>query len=171
LRIIITAAIVIINFILHTTVLQHISIMGVKPDITTAVVISLSIMLGKEGGTAVGLASGLLQDIMFSKPVGVTVFYYSIMGYIAGVYSEKIFRDNMIVPVVFTAGATVFKYAVIVFFGYVLNTGIPLLYCLRYLALPEILYNSILSLPVYRFLHIVYLKRFSEEGFRIKKSK
>lgn len=163
--------IVAINFILGATFYPHIAVFGVKPDVTLVIVVSLALLEGKNMGIAVGTAAGLLQDIVFGKPVGITALSYMISGYLVGVNSEKIFKENLIVPVVFTACTTIVKYVLTVFFHYILHMNPSLGFYIRSAIFPELIYNCVISVFVYKGLHMILHKRFVEEGFRIRRSR
>ena len=51
----VVALILILNFILQSTVFQYIAVMGVKPDTALAIVVALSTFMG-EAGALVGAA-------------------------------------------------------------------------------------------------------------------
>lgn len=152
----IVTLILVLNFVLQSTVFHHIGIMGIKPDTALALVVSLSILLGKERGAMVGIAAGLLQDALFGSPVGIAMLSYMLVGYLVGENSAKVFKEHLVVPLIFTAGATVFKYGIIMFFNYVLGIQFPMLiYLGRFLPL-EMVYNCIISIITYRFLFILF---------------
>lgn len=170
-KVLVTGIIIIVSFVLQAAVFYQIPYLGVMPDLTTAVIVSLSIILGKDGGAIAGFAAGMMHDIMFSKPVGIDALAYMAIGYLVGINSERIFKDNLVVPVIFTLGATVLRHSIIIFFYYVFNLGIPFLYYIRNIALLEGLYNCIVAVMIYKLMHAVYQKRFMEEGFKVKRSR
>lgn len=152
---IIIAIIVILNFILQSTVFQYIAILGIKPDTALIIVVSFGIILGKKSGSFVGIAAGLLQDIVFGSPVGVTTLVYFLTGYIAGENSNRVFKEHAVVPLIFTASATILKYIIGMFFGYALGIEPPAVtYMIRYLPV-ETIYNCLFSLIIYRLLFIL----------------
>jgi rod shape-determining protein MreD len=171
LRVLVTVIIVLITFIFQATVFHEISIFGVRPDFTIAVVVSLGILLGKDRGAIVGLASGMLQDIVFGKPVGISALSYTLVGYLVGINSEKIFKENIVVPVVFTLGATILRHTVVIFFNYALNVSIPILYYIKKVIALETVYNCIVVIFIYKLLHTIYHKKFMQEGFKMKRSR
>ncbi len=170
-RSLIIGLVIVVNFILECTFFQHIAVWGVKPDVTLAVITAVAILQGKEAGIAAGVVSGLLQDTMFGNPVGIAAFSYMIAGYAIGLNSEKIFKENLVVPVIFSSIATSVKYAVTVFFLYVIQLNFSLLSYIKSPILPEMIYNCVISVFVYKGLHILLHKSFIDEGFKIKRSR
>lgn len=167
----IIALILLLNIILQATVFQYIAVLGIKPDTAIAIVVALSTFLGKEYGMAVGAAAGMLQDIVFAKPVGITTLSYMLAGYFIGINSDKIFKEHMVVPLAFSAGATLLKYSIGIFFNYVLGVQIPLFDYIRQYLLIELIYNCLVSIVVYRALYLIYQKRFLRYRLRIKKKR
>lgn len=163
------ALILMVNFILQSTVLQFIAILGVMPDTALAIVVALGIFTGNEQGALIGATAGLLQDIVFGKPVGITALSYMLIGYIVGENSGKVFKEHMVVPLIFTAVATLIKYITVVFFNYVLGvpTSIPN-YIGFYLPI-EVIYNCVVSVLLYKVLYRASKRKTIKERLRIKR--
>lgn len=64
-RLLITALMVFINFILQTTLLQMFAIRGVLPNTALIIAVSYALLRGSREGAFVGIGAGLLQDIFF----------------------------------------------------------------------------------------------------------
>ena len=167
----VVALILILNFILQSTVFQYIAVMGVKPDTALAIVVALGTFMGRERGALVGATAGMLQDIVFGKPVGITTLSYMLTGYILGENSGKVFKEHMVVPLIFTAGATVVKYIILVFFNYVLGIDTPILTYLRYFLPVEMVYNCIVSMILYRFLFALFFRKNMKDRLKIKRKR
>lgn len=163
------ALILIVNFILQSTVFQHISVMGVMPDTALVLVVSLGIFTGKERGAVIGAAAGMLQDIVYGKPVGITAFSYMAIGYFVGETGGKVFKERLVVPVVITAGATLVKYSVNIFFNYVLGVSTQVFMYIRNYLPVELLYNCIVSALLYRVLYAAYNGKIVKRKPRIKR--
>jgi len=171
LRSLIIGLIVVFNFIFESSLFQHIAIFGVKPDISLVIITSVAVLQGKDMGIITGAASGMLQDIVFGKPIGITSFSYMIAGYVTGLNSEKIFKENLIVPVIFTAVATLIRYTFTILFHYIIHLDLSLFVYLKNAVLPELVYNCIISVFIYKGLQVLFQKKFIKEEFRIKRSR
>ena len=64
-RIIITTLIVVLNFILQTTLFPYLAIQGVFPNTTLIIVTSYSLLRGSKEGALVGAGTGFLMDVSF----------------------------------------------------------------------------------------------------------
>ena len=163
------ALVLLVNFILQSTVFQHISILGIMPDTALSIVVALGTLTDKRRGTIIGAAAGMMQDVVYGKPVGITALSYMLTGYIAGEYSGKVFKEHLVVPVVFTAGATLLKYFISIFFNYVLGVPTRLPVYIQHYIPVELIYNCAVSALLYRALYLVYNRASSKLSIRIKK--
>ncbi len=163
------ALMLLVNFILQSTVFQYIAIMDIMPDFALVIVVAVSILIGNRRGAVVGATAGIIQDIVYGKPVGITALSYMLAGYIVGEYSGRVFKERLVVPVFFTAGATLLKYFISIFFNYVLGvpTGIPV-YIRHYIPV-ELIYNCAVSALLYRVLYLALNRSTTLPRVRAKK--
>jgi rod shape-determining protein MreD len=54
-----------VNFIMQSTVFRYIAIMGIMPDSALVMVVAVSILIGNRRGAVVGAAAGIMQDIVY----------------------------------------------------------------------------------------------------------
>ena len=148
------ALMLLVNFILQSTVFQYIAIMGIMPDSALVIVVAVAILIGNRRGVIVGAAAGIMQDIVYGKPVGITALSYMLTGYFVGEYSGKVFKERLVVPVFFTAGATLLKYFIGIFFSYVLGVPIIISVYIRHYIPVELIYNCAVSAFLYRALYL-----------------
>lgn len=167
----VTAIILFLNLILQCTVFQYIAIMGVKPDTALVIVVSLGILMGARRGVTIGIAAGLLQDILFGSPLGVVTLSYMLIGYLAGENSTKVFKEHMIVPLIFTVIATVMKYIILIFFGYALGVRPRLVLYIKDYMLVELVYNCVVSIVIYKFLLLLFERKRLRGGLAVKKKR
>ncbi len=69
-RIIITTLIVVLNFILQTTLFPYLAIQGVFPNTALIIVTSYSLLRGSKEGALVGAGTGFLMDVFFHTYIG-----------------------------------------------------------------------------------------------------
>jgi rod shape-determining protein MreD len=97
-----------------------------QPDPLLVLVISLSILLGEKRGSLVGLAAGLLQDILFGPALGLYGLSKAATAFLAGFAAREIYKDQIIGPLILTFILTVMHefmvFAMINLFFYV-NTS------------------------------------------------
>lgn len=149
--------IIIGNFILQSTIFSHISILGVVPNTGLIIIVAIGLLKGRRFGGVVGLLVGLLQDIIFSPVIGVNGFIYFFVGYFVGMAEDKLSKDNLLIPFIVTAISTmayhVFYYIFIYFLGYSIDFAI----FFREIVILEILYNSLISIFIYKWLSKIFV--------------
>lgn len=148
--IVVLALISLVNFLIQTTVFPYMSVSGVVPNTALILIICIAIYKGRYYGAFFGLFIGLSQDILFSSVVGINAFIYFFLGYLVGIMEHRLIRNNIIVPVLFSIGGLIYYNFFYYIFMYFLSRNIPFLSFTRNIILIELIYTSILSIPIYK---------------------
>lgn len=148
--------IVVLNFLLQTTLFQHIQIAGIVPNTSLIVIISFGILRGRKIASTMGLIIGLLQDIMFSNIIGVYGLLYFIMGYLFGLLNKKLFKENLFVAFVLTYSSTIILNLILNTLLYFLGYDVSFLLTIKKAFIIEGLYNSLLAIPIYMVISKLY---------------
>ncbi len=146
------AAIILINFILQTSLNSFIDIFGVIPNISLILVVIFSVMTNGIVGGILGILTGILYDIMFYEVFGVNTLIYFITGALAGYFSEEINKENysMYCTVVFIATVVMnFSLYVISFF---LKYNIESASVFFMKNILEILLNTVVTILIMKFI-------------------
>jgi rod shape-determining protein MreD len=146
------AAIVLINFILQSTVLNIFSVGGVVPNTGLMIVIAFSLISGKKTGAIVGLTTGLLQDMLFSGVIGINTLGLFSVGLLVGNLDQKVFKENLFLPFVITLLSTVFMYLSQFFFIYFLKIEVSLMDLILGDMIKELIYNGAVTVFVYKLI-------------------
>ena len=91
------AIIMMAALIIDATFLNHLLVVGVKPDVTLLLVTSFGMLYGPRAGFVTGLIGGLAQDLLFGRAIGLFALTKSITGYLAGLATSKVYRENPLV--------------------------------------------------------------------------
>lgn len=145
-----------INFILESTLFNRLSLFGVVPNIGLILIVIIAISRGRKVGGMAGLVTGMLSDVMFSPVVGVKALIYFFIGYTIGMSENKLSKDNIIIPIIMTIGATFFYHLMYMLFMFFINNKIYMSGSFRTIFLLELLYNTILVVPLYKWLSKAY---------------
>lgn len=148
---------ILINLILESTIIPSFWIFEVSPSTGLIIVVVLAILNGKTTGAIVGLIVGLLQDLLFSPVIGINSFIYFFIGYLVGLAETKLSKDNILLPILMTILSTFGYHLTYYLFMYFLNYNIHLIKFFKEVVLMEILYNSILSIPVFKLLSKLFV--------------
>ena len=85
-----------IGIYLDSILFCRLNISGIRPDALLAVVVSASVLLGSVKGGLLGI--GLFMDVLFGKCVGLSAIAYMVAGAAGGMFYQKFYADNVIVP-------------------------------------------------------------------------
>lgn len=151
-RIIITALIVFLNFILQTTLFPLLAIQGILPNTALIIVTSYALLRGSKEGALVGISTGFLMDVFFSTMIGFYSLLYLAVGFLFGRSQRNFFRENYILPVIFCTISTILFQAVLYITGFLFRGEGNILYFLFKILLPELVYTAVVTVPLYRIL-------------------
>ncbi|MDR3239415.1 MAG: rod shape-determining protein MreD [Clostridiales bacterium] len=154
-RVFVMTLMLLINFVLQSTLFQYISILSVKPNTALILIVSYSILRGDVEGAIVGFLAGLLQDLFFGSYTGLNAMLYLLIGYFCGKPFKDFYRENSLLPLGLVAASFLF-YQFGVYFGNFLFRGkIDFTFYLGAIIIPGGVYTLILSIPFYSFLYAV----------------
>lgn len=167
-RFIIYILLILISFLLQTTLFEHIIITDVKPNILLILVVSFAFMRGEIEGAIIGFCSGFLVDSFFGSILGINSFIYLILGFLCGKIFNKFYKDSVSIPFFLTLFFSLL-YGILFFFFNVFLRGAPnILPFLNSIIVPEALYTSILSYFVYKLFFLI--NKLLEKSDRKKKN-
>ncbi len=142
--------------LVQSTVMPHLTLWGVKPDLMLLVVISWSLLRGTREGIVWGFIGGLCLDLFSGAPFGSSALALLIASFFSGLGQATVFHTHVILPL-----ATVFLASLIYDFTFLLVLkvlGWPVVWLDSFirLVLPASLFNVLLTPLVYpaiRWLH------------------
>lgn len=151
-RRIIMIGLILFCFILQTTLLQTFSIASVSPNLPVILTVSFALMRGKREGIFTGVCAGLLMDLFYGPALGFHALILAYIGYFNG-YCYRIFYDDDIKMPVILISISNLAYSLIVYgFQFLLRGRISLLFYLRRIIIPEVIFTALVTLVVYRLL-------------------
>ena len=85
------------SVILQIALVSRIPILGSRPDLPLALVVSIALFRGPFHGEIAGFSSGLLYDLLSGTPLlGVQSFSRLVIGYAIGFIRGRLYSDNFI---------------------------------------------------------------------------
>lgn len=155
-KIIIIAILVIIGFLLQTSVFPFFTLFGTVPNIILLLVISIAVINGSISAMIVGFICGLLIDIMYGGPLGVYAFFYMCLGYINGYFHVLFFAETSLLPLILVF-VNDFIYHILTYIIFFLpQKKWNFLFYLKKIILPELIYTTIISLIMYQIFLKIY---------------
>ncbi|HZD68167.1 MAG TPA: rod shape-determining protein MreD [Actinomycetes bacterium] len=83
-RALVLAAVIAVAVLLESTLLAHLKLAGTRPDLLVLAVIAVAMACGPVTGATFGFAAGLVSDLAFASPVGVSALIYTAIGFAMG---------------------------------------------------------------------------------------
>lgn len=151
-RILITALIVIVCFLLECTVFEKVQLISVTPNLLIIVTSSFGFMRGKKTGMFVGFFSGLLMDIFFSDLIGFYTLIYMILGYCNGFFKRIFYDEDIKLPIILISASDFIYGNVVCFFMFIMRSKFRYFYYLRHIILPELIYTIVITIVLYQII-------------------
>jgi rod shape-determining protein MreD len=143
--------------LVQATIMPHLAIWGIFPDLPLLVVVSWSLLRGTNEGAAWGFIVGLAVDLLSGAPFGAATLSLVVVGYLSGFGKETVFGTHIALPMLAVFLATVgydLLFLTVVQLG---GSSVPWLNSLLRIILPAAVLNALLMpivLGVMRRLHI-----------------
>ena len=156
-RKIISFLIIIVCFLLETTVFHYLSFASITPNLLVVVTSSFGFMRGKKEGMFVGFISGLIIDIFFGvgNMIGFYALVYTLIGYGNGFFKRLFYEEDIKLPIALIA-ASEFLYGIIMYACiYLMRSKFDFGYYFLHIIMPELIYTILITLGLYQIiLHI-----------------
>lgn len=161
-RILFLSIIVFFNFIISSTLLQHIAILGILPNTALIIVVCYATLRNDVEGALLGFFAGLLQDIFFGRIIGVGALLMMFMGFFAGKPFRDFFKESYIAPLLLVAGASLTYEFMFYVINFLLLGRTNFIRYLGQIILPTTAYNLLFSVFIYKAVYS--LERFLNGG-------
>lgn len=159
------AVIIIICFLLETTVFQKLALASIIPNLLIIVTSSFGFMRGKKEGLLIGFFCGLLKDVMIGDLLGFYALIYMIIGYGNGFFRSIFYDDDVKLPLSLIA-ASDFIYSIIMYILlFMLQSDFNFGVYFQQVIMPELVYTVLVSLGLYHVILFVN-RRLEEEEKR-----
>ena len=148
-RLFILSLLLLVEIAIESTILPFIKIGGITPDLVLITIVSLGLIYGKKEGIVLGLIGGILSDILFGRVLGIHGLPYMLIGYLVGFASEKVYKENRIIPLLFTVLATLSYQGIFYLIVYLGRINIAMDIYIRNYTGFSLIINGILVLFIY----------------------
>jgi len=172
-RIFILAIIVLLNFILQTTLMHYIAIGQIIPNTALVIIICYALIRNDIEGAIFGFFVGLLNDIFFGHIVGVTSLLMLTTGYFSGKVFKDFYKENYIVSFILVATASLIYEFMFYMVNFLLIGRTNFLRYFAHIILPTAAYNLVVCIFIYKIIYSInnkLEKRYNKKiGFMNKK--
>ena len=146
---------VIFTFLIQCTLINHIEMGSVKPNLLLILVISMGLMRGRKSGLWTGFFCGLLIDLFFSSVYGFYALIYMYIGFLSGYAFRLYYDDDIKIPMALAAGGDLLYNLAVYALQFLLRGRLGFIRYLSRIILPEIFYTAILTFFVYRIYRLI----------------
>ena len=154
-RILTLTILILLCFVLQTTLFTFHNVTGVAPNLLLILTMSFGIMRGRKEGMLTGFFSGLICDAMYGIYMGPYAFLYMLIGYINGKFHRKYLMEDISLPVMIIVIDQFVFDIVIYIITFLLRNRTNLGFFILHQMLPRALYDILITVLVYRlFLRI-----------------
>lgn len=162
-RIVITAIIVIVCYLLQCTLFPYLSLAAIKPNLMLIVTASFGFMRGTKEGILVGFFSGLMIDIQFGNILGFYALLYLLIGFFNGLFQQVYYDEDVKLPILLISGSE-FLYGLVVYLlMFMLRSEFDFVYYFIHNIIPELIYTVVIALGVYPLMLFINRKLEAEE--------
>ena len=162
-RKIVTIAIILVCFLLESTVFQGLSLGTITPNLLIVVTSSFGFMRGKKEGMMVGFISGLLVDIMFNDLIGFYALIYMVIGYANGFFRKIFYDDDIKLPLILIAASDFLYGNIVCIFMFIMRSKFHYLFYLKNVIIPELIYTILVTIVLYQIILFINKKLEAEE--------
>ena len=154
-RIITISILIIISFLLQSTLLSVLTLKGMAPNLMLILTMSFGIMRGRREGMLTGFFCGLLYDVYFANLLGPYMLLFLIIGYTNGFFHKEFLMEDIMLPVfIIMVDDFVFCFIQYVFL-FLLRNKTNIGFYIVHIFLPQILFTVIATVIVYRLYVVI----------------
>lgn len=147
---IVVVLMILIGYLLQSTLFQVLSLGGVSPNILIILTSCFGFMRGKRDGMLIGFISGLILDVLFGNILGFYALVYMIIGYLNGFFSSIFYPEDIKLPMILIVSSELLYCFLIYFFLFLLQGKFHFGYYFLHIILPEIVYTILVTIILYK---------------------
>jgi rod shape-determining protein MreD len=140
------------GFVLQSTTIEYVEIFNSKPNIILVFAILYALIRGYNEGATVGFFSGLILDVISGKVFGLNALLFMYTCILVGKFNKTFFKDSYFVAILFTSVFTLIYQSVFYFLNYFIWGQTNLIFVYFNIIIPEVIYNSIVAIPIYAIM-------------------
>ena len=147
------AVLILLAFLLQSTVFQALTIASIAPNLLLILTVSFALLRGNREGLFVGFFCGLIIDLFYGDIIGFYALIYMYIGFIIGFFYNVFYDEDVKVPIILVACSD-FVYGFTVYvLQFLLRGRTDFISYLLNIIFPEIMYTVILTIVLYRLIY------------------
>jgi rod shape-determining protein MreD len=163
LKVFVTAVIILVAFVLQSTLSLHLGSNVPTPNLLLLVTCLFGFMRGENFGSVTGLFCGLLIDIMFGEVIGLYALIYTYIGFLSGLSRNLLHEDHIYVPMFLVFGNDLLFNAALYVFRFLLRNKLDFSFYFEKIIFPEMVVTAFIALLVYKLFYKLNDKLYTEK--------
>lgn len=142
--------IILLAFVLETSVFPFLPFMVVAPNLLLIVVFTIGFVYGEGEGIMYGILAGLLMDAFYSGPFGYFTVIFGWIGFMNGFFTRFYFDEYIFLPILMCGINEVIYNLLLFVVRFILREKTDFVYYLKSIILPEIMLTIIFAIILYK---------------------
>lgn len=140
---------IIVCFILQSTVFRALDFAGIVPNLMIILTAAFGFMRGENEGIVIGFFCGLLIDIVFGDILGFYALLFMYIGFLNGKFNRIFYPEDIKLPIGLILISDLSYSMICYVLLFLLNGKFHFLYYLKNIILPEMVYTIVITCALY----------------------
>ena len=150
-----------VGILLQTTIFHYLPF-RVSPDLSLIILVYFSFRFGSSTSQFSGFASGLMEDFLSLSPLGFNCFVKTVIGFLAGLFHERLLMDPILFPIITLVVGTIVKGVLSALLIELFHISIDAVMVFSNGFFLEILLNALLAPLMFQLLRVLLDRLFPE---------
>ena len=155
---VVNAILIIIAFLLQSTLFSRFTIAGITPNLILIVVASIGFLSGRRNGLIAGFFAGMLFDVFFGFVYGLYACIFMYIDYTNGIFQKLLFPNDIKLPLGLIVVSDILYGHVYYIFMFLFRGDLGYVYYLLNIILPEVVYTVVISCVLFPLIQTIYRK-------------
>lgn len=144
--------IIVVCFLLQTTLFQALALASISPNLLIVVVSSFGFMRGRKEGMLIGFFTGLVFDVFYGPILGFYALVFMYTGYCNGMFRKFFFPDDIKLPMLMIAASDIVYNVAVYILKFMFRGQFHFGYYLLHIIIPELVYTLLVMILLYPVL-------------------
>lgn len=154
-RKVLTAIMILICFILQSTVFRSLAFGGIIPNLMIILTSAFGFMRGEQEGVIIGFISGLLCDVFFGEILGFYALIYMYIGFVNGKFTRIFYPEDIKLPIALIIVSDLTYGLICYCLQFLMRGRFDFPYYFVNVILPEAVYTIIITIFLYPLVLLI----------------
>lgn len=155
LRKVLTFILILVCFVLQSTVFRNLSFAGIVPNLLIILTASFGFMRGDNEGILIGFICGFLIDIFYGDILGFYAMIYMYIGFLNGKFNRIFYLEDIKLPIALIVVSDLSYGMLCYILMFLLNGKFHFLFYLKSIILPEVVYTIVVTCVLYPIVLLI----------------